>query len=413
MDTDDTLVDPVEPLPVNRKLFLEDPVLPEHAVDLVTPKKEHVDEEPVRPVAAPCRTSHMKALKQTLAENAKRKLEKKADAARAAPAVVAGPEEVRNTAVEAAATGEHAGKGTGSDAVFTRRNQLELKPAPKAKGKAKAATAKTKAADEAKINPADDAKIDPADDAKIDPADDAALAPKLKAAGKAKPGTKKAPKAKAAPAASEVQEPQAKRRLLGRSRAPPDMEPREVMDILHEPGNETIFDVVMQMVEAMKSKGDPPSIDKPGAMPEFKYWDLSKYWTRNSLGVLFKAPGRSPVYCGTFSAARSENMWVAIEAVSAFAPRSSFYGISFMLPKLTVALHVLMALTLWQVQLMHYVCVYIHTCIYVYIYALTFSNLFVDRPRYIQGYGYIYTYNYIVMYIHTYAYVQICMHLYS
>ena len=360
LDTDDTYVEPAEPLPVNRKLFLERPVLPEPAVDLVTPKKEPQDEVMARPVAAPSRTSHMKALKRSLAENAKRIREQKLSSA---PAAASEPEAVDKVVkkdeggTDVAAMAENADKGGEEEPIFTRRMQLELRPDPKKK--TKAAKAKAKPADEAKIEPAS--------------ADGAGKASKPKAAAKSKPGpkpgVKRAAKAKAIPRAEPIEEPKSKRRLLGRSSAPADMEPREVMDILHEPGNEAILDIVMQMVEAMKSKGEPPSIDKPAGMPQFNYWDLSKYWTRTSLGVIFKAPDKAQVYCGTFSAAKCGNMWVAIEAVSAFVPRATLARVCFLCrKKIFVALRVLRFSPCGKFNS----CI---TSIYIYIYIHTYIHL--------------------------------------
>ena len=336
MDTDETQVEAVDPpLPVNRKLFVDEPRSLEPEVDLVTPKKEPEDEGMRRPVAAPCRTSHLKALKHQLAENAQKLREKNAE--KKAAAAASEPKAVDEGAAEKAAeaTGDPAGKVESEDpqeatGVFTRRNQLQLRPDPKPKKGAKSAP-KSKAKPEDKGERMDEDEAKPAD-----------VAGKPKSAAKSKPGpkagVKRAAKAKAGPkeksVAPTVEEPKAKRRLLGRSTAPTEMEPREVMDILHEPGNENLLDIVMQMVEAVKSKGPPPTIDSQNGMPSFTHWDLSKYWTRSSLGVIYKAPDKPAVYCGTFSAAASRNMWVAIEAVSAFVPRATLAGVCFLCVRL-------------------------------------------------------------------------------
>ncbi|CAE7598700.1 unnamed protein product [Symbiodinium sp. CCMP2592] len=301
----------------SRKLFIEEPQLLEPEVDLVTPKKEAEDEGMAeRPVAGPCRSSHLKALKNQLAENAQKLRDMKAK--KKAAAAASEPEAVDESAAEKASeakgdsAGKHESEGSEDRDVFTRRKQLQLRPDPKPKRNAKSAD-----------KPMEEAK--PTDD---DKASDVGGKPG-KSAAKSKPGPKPGVKraVESVDAVADTAEPKTKRRLLGRSTAPTDMEPREVMDILHEPGNEHLLDIVMQMVEAINSKGPPPTIDSQNGMPSFTHWDLSKYWTRSSVGVVYRAPDKPAVYCGTFCAAGTRNMWVAIEAVCAFVPRATLDGV--------------------------------------------------------------------------------------
>ena len=380
LDTDDTFVPPPEPesCPVKRQLFVE----PEEVHASPSPKKHASasegaigNDESTRPVARP-----LQALKDKLAAAAAemrvaKAKKRKATASASCPSTPETKEKDLSDVAEAGIEEE----------AFTRREQLTMQPAPKAKGKAKAkAKAKGKAAGEPSApetgEPKTAAKSKPAkkqvDAASIadgaepvagneglanDAADEQVVEKAATVAGRGGRGRggrgrgrgrgSKAPDAvedlPAEEASSSAKDAAAagrkKARMLAEimpnkvaakrtrlvSTSKNYLTATEVMDILQ---NEDMkLRIVLDMLEAMR-RVDCPLKEAPSGLPEFKFWGLSVYWTRNSIGMLRKRENGSSMHVGNLVSGGWHNISVALEAVSHFATRFGLICAHLMLP---------------------------------------------------------------------------------
>ena len=225
---------------------------------------------------------------------------------------------------------------------LTRREQLGINPEPapkskakaKAKGKAKASpkpkakgtgkgkgkgkkkqpgTAHTSSASKAAPNNEKEmAKKDDIDDDE-DPdglkIEDAAHAETRKP----KPKTLRKPKTKAVPKSN----PDLAGSKLQDDTQQPSIETQvaAIMDHLHR--NDLSFRIVRDQLRAMETT--PPTKQEQDGLPKLEHWQLSVYWTRNSIGMLRKNAKGPNTYVGTLTGGGWHNIAVALESVDHFA----------------------------------------------------------------------------------------------
>ena len=320
LDTDDTLVmvhedsqvpysdvtvpasPPSGSLPVKRQLFQDD-----EPVDLCMPA-------PKRMVARP-----LAKLKHMLAESA--------EAMRASrPSSSAGKSRSCTDSSDSSRGPSNSPSigsiDEGNPGFITRREQLKLQPKARAKvraGDRAPATGKPKS--KAKDKVLEDAEPEPKELAKDDVAEATAKPKRLSKKRKCATEAATEPMPKAAKAALEGDHAVAEdacpagraRRKTLHSKPVKNMTVNDIMPLLIE--DDLKMRIVIDFVKAM----DKPAIDKREELPDYKYWQLSTYWTRPSVGVIRKVGDERPVYVGTLTSGGWPTVNVAVSAVDHFA----------------------------------------------------------------------------------------------
>ena len=318
LDTDDTLVmihedsqvpysDAVIPesprsLPVKRQLFTDG-----EEVDLCTPA-------PKRMVARP-----LAKLKHMLAESAEAMR-----ASRPSSSSGKGPSPTGSSdSLEVTSTTPCSDSiDEGNPGFITRREQLKLQPKARAKVRAgdKAVAAKSETKPKEKVPDAATAKSDPKElvmnEDVADPMAKAAAKPKAPSK-KRKSAPKEATEAMAEgpgvdPGAEQACAAARSRRKTLHSKSTKNMTVNEVMPLLLED------DLKMRIVIDLVNSMGKPAITNKTELPEYKYWQLSTYWTRPSVGVIRKVGDERPVYVGTLTSGGWPTVNVALEAVDHF-----------------------------------------------------------------------------------------------
>ena len=84
--------------------------------------------------------------------------------------------------------------------------------------------------------------------------------------------------------------------------------------------------IVLEQIEAMgKPLASVPVRENQENLPSYKYWKLSTYWTRQSVGVIRKGLGDMPdIYVGTLTGGGCTTMAVALESLAQYATVSVF-----------------------------------------------------------------------------------------
>ena len=204
----------------------------------------------------------------------------------------------------------------GEPEPLTRREQLTLAPKAKAKSKAKGkakSKAKAKAkpgltdADGVPANPKQPAKKRkaaevqlPADEGGMDGVDAEASSHdkgkgKVSGRGKGKDGT----------------------RGPANEAARTQLSPTAVMDILQQ--DDWMMQSVMACLDFKTAPEEIPTKDTPERLPAYDCWQLSVYWTRNTISLLHRNPKPPHRYCGNFTSGGSGNLAVALELIQDFA----------------------------------------------------------------------------------------------
>ena len=114
-----------------------------------------------------------------------------------------------------------------------------------------------------------------------------------------------------------VVELQAEAALHWQGMAIRDLEPSQIMDILH--ADDLKMRICLDFMDALDRP--PPTKKYPQGLPVYKFWQLSVYWTRNTVGLLKKSESGSPnQYVGTLTHGGSGCLSLVLESVSHFAP---------------------------------------------------------------------------------------------
>ena len=147
-------------------------------------------------------------------------------------------------------------------------------------------------------------------------------APKKRHKGEAKAKAEPKKKATSVPQSLSVLSGSKPARQVSSSKK--GMAPEDIMNLLQT--DDLMMRIVLEQIEAMdKPLASVPVRENQENLPSYKYWKLSTYWTRQSVGVIRKGLGDMPdIYVGTLTGGGCTTMAVALESLAQYAPVSVF-----------------------------------------------------------------------------------------